>query len=125
MSTSAFQRDPQLASPRRKRGLDYALVLIGAALLTWPLLLITGERNDVVETRYQISRVRRENDALVAQQRKLRAELSRLSRPSRIFEGALRIGLRPIPAERRVEVSRAPTEETPVETMVAQLGGQP
>jgi len=124
MNSQAFQRNPTQAGPRRKRGKDYALALIAAILLTIPLLLITGERNEVIETRYQISELRRTNDALVIQQRRLRAERSRLSRPNRIFREGLEMGLRPIPPQRRIEVTVDPNgHDDPI--LIASLGEEP
>ena len=123
MTSRAFQRAPERVSPKRKRGLDYVLVLLGAVLMTCPLLLITGGRNEVTGTRYLITAVRKENDTLAQQQRKLRAELNLLTRPNRVFEEALAIGLRPLSRDRRVEVRIVPSTENT--SMVARMGEEP
>ena len=129
MTTNAFHRDPQRVSPKRKRGIDYILILIGAAMLILPLLLITGERNEVTDTRYLISDLRAENAYLREVQMKLRAELNHLARPNRVFEQALTMGLVPvIPANRvevLVEVPDVLPEETPPSSLVATLDEEP
>jgi len=123
MTSRAFSRAPERVSPKRKRGMDYVLVLLGAVLLTCPLLLITGGRNEVTGTRYLITEVRKENEKLAQQQRKLRAELNLLTRPNRVFDEALALGLRPLTSDRRVEVQIVPGEEA--STLVAKMGEEP
>ncbi len=124
MSSPAFVRDPDhRVSPKRKRSMDYAYLLLGAALLVLPMLLITSKRSELIDTGYNISKLRDQNAQLREDQMKLRAQLNRLTRPNRIFEKALAMGLRPVSAERRVEViiSNAPIEDEPP-VMVAGLG---
>ena len=123
MSSSVFFRpDQDQISPKRKRGMDYAYLLLGAVFLVLPMLYVTAKRSELTDTGYSISELRDQNAQLREDQAKLRERLNRLTRPNRIFEKALAMNLRPVSAERRIEVriTQLPTPESPP-AMVASL----
>jgi len=127
--SASFLRTPERAAVRQKRSLAYAYLLATATLLVVPMLMITAKRGSMVETGYRISELRKENAKLREQQMRLRADYFRLTRPNRIFEKSLALGLRPVTVSSRVSVSLRPLPQdepfTPDETLVANLDEEP
>jgi len=88
----------------RKKGRDFLYLATGAVLLVLPMLVIAAKRSALVNVGYQITELRQENVKLNEEQVRLRAELTTLTRPDRIWQQALDMGLRPMEEGRHLEV---------------------
>lgn len=114
---------PEVISPRRRRGMDFLYVVIGVLALVVPMIWVSSQQSSFVDTGYRINELRQENALLREQQMRLKTELEHLSRPARIFDQALAMGLRPVNVDRRMSVNLIPLnpDEVQPDAVLAEL----
>ena len=113
MTSTRYAR-PEKLPTHKKRGFEFAWLLLAAAVFVAPVLMIASKQSSLVSVGYRISEIQSENHQLREEQNALRVELASLQRPDRILKQSVALGLQPLPQDNRVfvRVQPAPADQS-------------